>query len=233
MLLVPTFLVNVGKVSASEEVTQVSVVSNSCTLYTLGSGKTIETISSLSELQEKENLEYGTKLNLVLSQIIYFTNTNNQNLGFYAVQKEGDSSFVGYVLASCVTNANVSSLQKTLDPNAKILNNNVSVYTSENAADENKLTINGQAVVLNQYQEIKILDGYNKKKELTKIMFENNGEILTAYVKTKDILVKGFNATIILVVFIFIVVASIIWSIYSTTRKKRKKEKARQQKNLG
>lgn len=201
---------------------KVKVVSDFCYLY-------LE-LSNLNSCDEKNpRVEYGTELTLI----------KDENLGKEAGEKiiEGDKVFYfvkygtqkRYVLVENVVKADSNnSLTKKLDPNAKILNSKTKVYKSNSTKDI--LKIGGENVELSQYQEIKIVDGYDKNKAFHKIMFEQNGEILTGYVKTSDILVEGFNGTIILIVFIFVLVGSIVLSIVLATRKKRKKLKTKEQK---
>lgn len=201
---------------------KVKVVSDFCYLY--------YELSNLNSCDEKNpRVEYGTELTLI----------KNETLGKEAGEKiiEGDKVFYfvkygnqeRYVLVENVVKADSNnSLTKKLDPNAKILNSKTKVYKSNSTKDI--LKIGGENVELSQYQEIKIVDGYDKNKTFHKIMFEQNGEILTGYVKTSDILVEGFNGTIILIVFIFVLVGSIVLSIVLATRKKRKKLKTKEQK---
>lgn len=145
-------------------------------------------------------------------------------LMFFQV-KIPNSATNGWILKNAVSDANSSSLEKTLDPNAKTLNENVKVFSTEKLENGSEVIISGQPVLLKQFQEVKIVGEYNKNSDSTKIMFEFDNQILTGYVKTSDLVVEGFNGTIILIVFIFILVASIIISIITTTRKKRKKNK--------
>lgn len=200
---------------------KVKVVSDFCYLY--------YKLSNLNSCSENIRVEYGTELTLI----------KNESLGKEAGEKiiEGDKVFYfvkygnreRYVLVENVVKADSNnSLTKKLDPNAKILNSKTKVYKSNSTKDI--LKIGGENVELSQYQEIKIVDGYDKNKAFHKIMFEQNGEILTGYVKTSDILVEGFNGTIILIVFIFVLVGSIVLSIVLATRKKRKKLKTKEQK---
>ncbi len=145
-------------------------------------------------------------------------------LMFFQV-KIPNSETNGWILKNAVSDANSSSLEKTLDPNAKTLNENVKVFSTKQLENGSEIIISGQPVLLKQFQEVKIVEEYNKNNDSTKIMFEFENQILTGYIKTSDLVVEGFNGTIILVVFIFILVISIVVSIITTTRKKRKKNK--------
>lgn len=145
-------------------------------------------------------------------------------LSFYQVKIPG-SEQNGWVLKNAVSASNSKALEKSLDPNAKTLNKDVKVYSTEKLEKGSEIIIAGKPVLLSQFQEVKIVGGYNKNSDSTKIMFEYENQILTGYVKTSDLVVEGFNGTIILIVFIFILVISIIVSIIVATKKKRKKAK--------
>lgn len=204
----------------AEENLTFEVVSNSCVVYQLETGKTFQTINSLQELIELKKLNFGESVLKVEETVFEFKNINNQTLKFLKVKTSDE--IIGYVLASCVA-VEEKSLEVKLDANAKIAVEKAYVFSSNEKGNENKLIINGEEVFLKQGEEIKIVDGYDKGKEFCEVMFEFNNEIKTGFVKTSDVKVKGFNGTIILIIFIFILLASTIWAIYSATRKKRKK----------
>lgn len=204
----------------AEENQTVEVVSNSCIVYQIETGKTFETINSLEELIELEKLNFGETVLKVDETIYEYKNQNSETINFLKVKTKNGTT--GYVLANCVA-FKEESLDIKLDTNAKIAAEKTFVYTTNES--ESKLTFNEEEVVLNRGQEIKIVDGYDNGKEFCEILFEYNNEIKTGFVRTSDVAVEGFNATIILIVFIFVLAASIIWAIYSATKKKRKKQK--------
>ena len=78
---------------------------------------------------------------------------------------------------------------------------------------------------LEYYKDAPLVEHKITEDEKRKAIFEYENQILTGYVKTSDLVVEGFNGTIILIVFIFILVISIIVSIIVATKKKRKKAK--------
>lgn len=162
-------------------------------------------------------LSFGEILNIVGEPI---KDENSSFYFYFASITKNESEYVGYVITNFITNTTNSGLEKRLDPNAKTLNQS-NIYNSKD--ENNKLVLDGKEVVLEQYQGIKILDGYDKSKNYHQIMFEIEGNIYTGYIKTSDLLVEGYNATIILVVFIFVLVTGIAISVFFTTRKKRKK----------
>lgn len=204
---------SLGAVSA--EANQVKVISNSCSIF--------KEISTKSE--KLITISFGEILDLITSEKII-----DGELSYYHVRKNGKTPIEGYVLTNCVVTSEFSHIEKKLDPNSKILNPNTKVYISAQEGEDNRVSVDGSLVELEQYEEVKIIDGYNKKKEFTKIMFEQNGVIYTGFVKTSNLVVDGFNATIILIVFVFLLVASIVLSIVLTTRKKRKKNKQKDAK---
>ena len=195
----------------AEENETLEVITNSCVVYQIENGKTFETISSLNELIKLEELKFGEKVSKLEETNFEYTNKNGEKLLFVKVKTSSET--VGYVLANCVS-LKQKSLNTKLDPNAKIASEKAFVYISNEEGSE-KLTINGTEVAL------------DKGKEFCEILFEHNNEIKTGFVKTIDVAVEGFNSTIILIVFIFILIASIIWAIYSATKKKRKKQQSK------
>lgn len=169
--------------------------------------------------------EEGIVLKLSFGEILSIVGEpiKDENSSFYfyfASITKNESEYQGYVITNFITSTTNSGLGKRLDPNAKTLNQS-NIYNSKD--ENNKLILNGKEVVLEQYQGIKILDGYDKSKNYHQIMFEIEGNIYTGYIKTSDLLMEGYNATIILVIFIFVLVTGIAISVFFTTRKKRKK----------
>ena len=205
-LLSLSFLQTNQKTVFAETTNQVVVIFNSSTIF--------KEASSSSEVVDE--VLFGTNLVLEDENLFY-----DGTVSFYKVNNNGK---IGYIVSNAVIKE-TEFLEKKLDPNAKIIKKNVNIYVDKNDSEESKLKIDGKEVVLKQYQEVKIIDGYDKNKEYNKIMFELDGKILTGYVKSENLIVEGFNGTIILVIFIFLLVVSIIVSIILTTRKKRKKSK--------
>ena len=205
-LLCYNYFINEKQSVFAQDNCNLTVITNSCNIY--------EEPSKESKILKQ--VYFGDTL-IMLDENFYVSGV----LKFYKITYDGIS---GYVIANAVV-YDIHTLKKELDPNAKILKEDVNVYSANNDIEENKIKINGVEVLLKQYQEVKIIDGYDKKKEFTKIMFEYDGQILTGYIETNKLLVEGFNKNIILAIFIFILTASIIVSIILTTRKKRKKIK--------
>lgn len=195
----------------ADTLNQVQVISD-CNIY----------LSNKLDYAEEE----GIILELSFGEILEITGSavvgEDCDFTFYPVEITKDGNlYEGYVITNFVMSIENVALERTLDPNAKTINE-AQIYFAEN--ENSKLVINGEETILSQYEEVKIVDGYDKTKEFHKIMFEEDGVIYTGYIKTSDLLVEGFNATVISVVFIFVLVGSIVLSIYLTTRKKRKKQ---------
>jgi hypothetical protein len=148
-----------------------------------------------------------------------------ENFSFYPITK-GETN--GFVISSFVMDTANTALKRTLDSNAKTLDQS-QIYST--ASEEDKILINGEEVVLEKFEEIKIIDGYNKSKEFHQILFEIDGEIYTGYIKTSKLLVEGVNSTLIIVIFALVIAGSIAFSIFWTTRKKRKRASKRLSKD--
>lgn len=190
-------------------------------------GKKVKVITECN-LYKETKLNYaednGVLLKLEFGDILEITGESikgeDNDFYFYPVLIiKSDVEQEGYVIVNFVTDE--TSLEKKLDPNAKTLNLS-QIYSTPK--EEDKFRLEGKDVVLEKYVEIKIVDGYDKSKKFHQIMFEIDGTIYVGYIKTSDLLIEGFNATIILVVFIFVLVALIAFSIWKTTRKKRKRQ---------
>lgn len=205
-------LFNVGKVYAVE-VNNFKVITE-CYLY------------EGSKLNYEEG-ETGIVATLSFGEIIRVYGEKIQgddcSFQFYDAILERNGEFIsGFVISDFVIDESITSLIKMLDPNAKTLNI-ASIFNSLD--EEDKMLIGGDEIILERFEEIKIIDGYDRAKTFHEIMFEQEGIIYTGYIKTSDLLVKGYNPTFILAMFIFIIVFSIAISILFTTRKKRKKAK--------
>lgn len=161
-------------------------------------------------------IKFGEELTVIGEEII----DNFSSFIFYPVryEKEGEE-YTGYIIKNFVIKLENVPLGKRLDPNAKVIQT-AQVYYDKN--EGSKLQIKGEYVFLEEYQAVKVIDATDSKYK--RIMFEIEGEIYTGFIKSEDILIEGFNATIILIVFIFFLASSMALSIFLTTRKKRKKK---------
>lgn len=131
------------------------------------------------------------------------------------------ASDFGFVLISQTIDANNSSPVKKLDFNAKIKNDNSVIYTKNNAGEFVKTE-----GTLNKNTEVRILDGYNKKKEFTYISYyDNNNNIISNYIKTTDLSVSGVNYSLIIGILSLISCISAILIVFGIKGKKRKKSK--------
>lgn len=157
-------------------------------------------------------VKYGTKLKLLSESIL-----GEDGFNYYNVQiSDGQTNLNGYVLCSNVLNINISSPNKELDSNGE-LNKKAKVYTYENQ------TYKETGVELASGQKIKILDGYNKSLEFTRIQYaDEDGQILTAYVKTEDIKTSGISRSTIGAIIIIVTTVSLVLVIFGIKGKKKK-----------
>lgn len=178
-----------------------------CNLY-----KNVD-LSTTDNLVLEEKLTFGEKLIVIDNEV------EKDEFVFYPVRYiKNNTEYEGYVIKNFTMIASNKSLGKKLDSNAKIIKE-TQVYLEEDMP----FLIQGEEIFLKENQEVRVIDNTNKK--FKKIMFEINSEIYNGLVKSEDISIKGFNATIITIVFVFILATSIAVSIVLTTRKKRKKER--------
>lgn len=203
-------LTQIQEVKAVSEPQKVQVISN-CIMYES---------PKINYSEENE----GVVLELFFGDVLYKESDEIEGedceFDFYLLSiTKNATTYNGYVITKFVMRKENIALGRNLDSNAKTLNI-ASVYSSDKG--DSSMIINGEEVVLERYEDIKIVDGYNRARAYHEIRFEKNGVIYTGYIKTSDLLVEGFNSTTILIVFIFILVGSIAFSIYLNTRKKRK-----------
>lgn len=162
-------------------------------------------------------LKVGTKLNV---------DTNFSDDMFYRVCllniiPEKTLNDYGFVLISQTMKADASSPKKKLDFNAKIKNDNSIIYTKNNLGE---FVETGKT--LNKDTKVRILDGYNKKKEFTYISFyDSNDDIVSYYIKTSDLSVNGVNYSLIIGIISLISCISVILIVFGIKGKKKKKRK--------
>ena len=79
---------------------------------------------------------------------------------------------------------------------------------------------------MNKDTKVRILDGYNKKKEFTYISFyDSNDDIVSYYIKTSDLSVNGVNYSLIIGIISLISCISVILIVFGIKGKKKKKRK--------
>ena len=138
-------------------------------------------IFSLSQTE----LEDVTLRTLSLHEVV---NINGESGDFYTLEIDGQT---GYILKTLVINNNEKSPVKVLETNAEI------AATCDLYKTTDDLT---PIRSLEKGVKVRILNGFDNKREFTQISFQENGTIYTYYVKTSALKVKGVNYTTIIAV---------------------------------
>ena len=137
LLAVLVFVPTIQNVSAETLKVKVSVSSCAILDAPLNGANTIYTASFGDELEVLGTAQTG-------------------ELSFYQVKIPG-SEQNGWVLKNAVSASNSKALEKSLDPNAKTLNKDVKVYSTEKLENGSEIIIAGKPVLLSQFQEVKIV----------------------------------------------------------------------------
>ncbi len=172
-----------------------------------------------SEIYKQNGQDLQLSVNTVL-----IVNTTFEDSTFYSVCLENvvegkTSGDYGFVLIAHVIDADKKSPEKKLDSNAKIKNDNTIAYLKNGTTDEYSET----GITLNKGTKVRILDGYDKKKEFTYISFyDNDNNIVSYYVKTKDLDVKGVNYSLIVGISSLTACVSVILILLGINGKKKK-----------
>lgn len=161
------------------------------------------------------SINYGIKLELKNENIII----GNDGFNYYCVKVNEQD---GYVFCSQVLPSNYKSPIKDLDGNAT-LKSAAEVYVLENSV------YNKTETILPKNQKIKILDGYNNNSQYTRIQYKDQeGQILTAYIKTETMKVSGISRSTIgaiIIVFTTVSLVLVVFGIKGKNKKKLKGEK--------
>ena len=187
------------------------------------SGSYVKVIYSSINIYSDSNIEtsnvikqeiYGVRLKLKSNEKII----GQDNFSYYLVELENFQDISeGYVFCSQVLPVQIASPNKDLDYNASV-KNRASVFVLVNTSYE------PTSHILEINQEIKILDGYNQNKEFTRIQYKDeDGDIITAYIKTEDILVSGISRTTIGALIIIVTTISLVLVLFGVKGKKKKK----------
>lgn len=208
LLLITAVYPSAKLAHASDIPTQVRVVANQTYVY--------KQASVTSEIVATKCV-YGTVLNVKrwdsLAERFYEVYLNT--LG-----DEFNEEDTGYVLKAHVIDNAISSPKKLLDYNAVVKSENAVIYQKEqNAFKETSIN-------LIKDTKVRILDGYDKNKQFTYISFLNeDSDIVSYYIKTSDLYVKGINYSIITAVSIMITCLIIISIFVGFSKKKKIKQK--------
>ena len=158
---------------------------------------------------------YNTILNTIGDSVVVGEDAFN----YYKVEITNISNYTyGFVLVSQVLDATIQSPQKRLDANAT-LSSDAFVYNFV----ENRYEIS--EVKLIKGTDVKILSGYDKSKEYTQIQYQQqDGEIITAFIKTSTLKTSGISRTLIGAIIIIITVISLTLIIFGVGNKHKKRK---------
>lgn len=134
---------------------------------------------------------------------------------YYQVEISVSGYTSGYVFKSQVVDQNSVSPAKKLKTNAQIATKcNIYLLNGNNYEQTSDVLEKGTAV--------KIISGYDKSKEFTQIQYENqNGDVVTAYVKTVNLKTSGVSRTLIGTIIIVVTTVSLVLLIFGIKGKKR------------
>lgn len=167
-------------------------------------------IATASEVAE---VIYGTKFLLKDKNQI----DGDDGLKYYLVELSNVENYTeGYILCSQVISIEYASPKRELSTNATLVND-ANVYTHVNSQYKDT------GVVLNAGEKIKLLDGYIKELEYTRIQYKDlDGDIFTAYVKTENIKVSGISRTTIGAIIIIVSTISLTLVLFGIKGKRKK-----------
>ena len=163
--------------------------------------------------------KYGEEIKIDNTTEVVDENINS-SLKFYKVLDDYNN-VKGYVLTSSVISYNENSLKVKLQTNAKLKTKSEVFLLVDN--EYKNLQIEEENLVLNENTEIRILEKYNNNNLYTEISFDYNNQILTGYVLTQNIQVKGFNYYFLIAIFLLIIVGSTVIPIIIKNLNKKKK----------
>lgn len=109
---------------------------------------------------------------------------------FYIIKIKEQNCFI---FKEMVIDNNNKSPTKLLDTNAITVRLSA-LYSKK----DNEYILQEKQLKMNT--KIKVLNGYDKQTKFTQISFQENGQVLTYFIKTKDIKVEGINYTVIITI---------------------------------
>lgn len=178
--------------------------------------------SIYSEANIKSNiLKSNLEVNTILKVDTDFSDTMFYKISLYEIIDSATQSDFGYILKTHTLDSSIESPNKKLDYNAEVKNDGSMLYEYDYISNTYVETQN----YLNKGTKIKILDGYDKNKEYTYISYENNGDIISLYIKTSNLSVKGINYSVIVAIstlFTCVIILFIVFGIKGKTKKKQK-----------
>ncbi len=135
------------------------------------------------------------------------TSLNPDNENFYYVKITNENGIYiesGYILKTACIDNSLSSPQKQLSTNAKIIAS-ANIYTFDG---ENYVQI--PELKLDEGIRVKIISGWDKNKEYTQITYQiEDGPLITNYVKTSTLNPDGIDYSIVLAITFIVIGVSI------------------------
>lgn len=190
------------KIASAEGETFVKVIYNQVNIFT--EPDTSSTVAMIANYGDKFRLADNEKINV------------DNSLEFYQIYLNNEEMQTGYVLVSWTSFDSFQSPRKELDYNGQT--NDKAVIFQKNGNDfiETDITLEKGA-------KIKLLDGYNKANEYTRIQFIlNDDEIQTNYIQTSKIKTSGISrSTIGAIIIVFATVSIVLISFGIKGRHKR------------
>ena len=203
-LIVPSTTKPVG---ASDEPTKIRVVANQTIIYKEPSITSDVIIS---------NCVYGTVFDVVSDDTIDYKL-------FYKISIAGmvqDQTIeFGYILKSHTLDCEIYSPKKVLDDNAVVKTDNAVVYQLVN----NEFVATQKTLAKDT--KLRVLDGYDSKKEYTFVSFLENDDIVSYYLKTSDVDAHGINYSLIVAIMTLITCACALSIVFGVKAKKKKKKR--------
>lgn len=154
--------------------------------------------------------KYGTEF------LVIEANIQGEDYSYYKVKlTDVENISEAYVLSSQVIDTSIFTPQKELDTNAK-LSNNAKIYILKG---DNYVETDEE---LKEGTKIRLISGYDDSVKFSKIQYLNNdGEIITAYVKTTDIEVSHISRVLIGVIIIAVTSISIILILFGVKKSRK------------
>lgn len=166
------------------------------------------------DVQIVATFKYNQKLTTIGDQLVQ----GEDGLDYYMIALADVAGFdSAYVLKSQVVDANANSPQKKLDANATIAKQGNVYVLNENTYEQTE-------EILKEGTKVKILSGYDREKEYTQIQYQlEDGDIVTAYIKTECLKTSGISRTLIGAILIIITTISLVFIIFGVGGKRKKK----------
>ena len=172
-------------------------------------------------LIQVDGKDFKLAVHTELTVDVSYSNDMFYRINLFNVVPEKTENDFGFVLIAHTMNSKDNSPIKKLDFNAKVKNDNSQIYTKNSLGE-----FSPDEFVLNKNTQVRILDGYDKKKEYTYISFYNeNNDIVSNYIKTSDLSVSGVNYSLIIGILSLISCVSVILIVFGIKGKKKNKIK--------